>query len=56
MEYINLMDFLKDIASYQKDFLQKRQEEKKAASDRVLKEKQTGELMRDAEMERMSSM
>ena len=50
------MELLEDISSYMKDFQQKRNEEKKAASDRVLKEKQTGELMRDAAMERMSSM
>ena len=50
------MELLEDISSYLRDFQQKRQDEKKAASDRALKEKQTGELMRNAAMDRMSSM
>lgn len=50
------MQLLEDIVTYQEDFKQKIDEEKKAASRKALKEKMTGERMRNAAMERMSSM
>ena len=50
------MQLLEDIVTYEEDFKLKKDEKKKAASSKALKEKMTGERMRKAAMDRMSGM
>ena len=54
-DYTELAQLLEDIQSYQKDFEEKKENEKQAAVEKRLEEKRKGEAIRKAAMQRLSS-